>query len=122
MSDCLARQNAKADRWMTAIADSYARYVAEAMADLAHGGVPFDQVDQLRKAQAAFEVYRDEAALLHGRTGLYGMTVSLDVAIARFELTVERARFLLRTCNNSLNKKLIDRVDLTILDWCPAGR
>ncbi len=45
MSECLAKQNEKADRWLGVVLESYARYCAEAMADMAHGGnVPFDQV------------------------------------------------------------------------------
>jgi hypothetical protein len=121
LSKCLERQNAKADRWMTAIVESYARMAAGAMADLAHGGIPFDQVAQLRKSQRAFELYRQEAATLAGRTGLYGMAAGLDTAMARFALTIERARVLLGICNHPLNTKLADRVDLTIADWCPPA-
>jgi hypothetical protein len=121
MSTCLAQQNAKADRWMAAIVESYARMAEEAMSDLAHGGVPFDQVAQLHKSQAAFGSYRSEAAELVGRTGLPGMGIGLTTAMAYFDLTVERARFLLDTCNGPLNRKLTDQVDLTVVDWCPSG-
>jgi hypothetical protein len=120
MNECLAQQNAKADRWMAAIVDSYSRYATEAMADLAHGGEPFDQVAQLRKSQAAFDSYRSEAAELVGRTGLPGTGIGLTTAMAYFDLTIERARFLLDTCNGPLNRKLTDQVDLTIVDWCPS--
>ncbi len=120
MTDCLAQQNVKANRWMAAIVDSYVRYATAAMADLAHGGVPFDQIDQLRKAQLAFETYRREASVLASRTGLYGMSVSLDEAMAYFDLTIERARFLLDTCNGPLNRNLTDHIDLTFVDWCPS--
>jgi uncharacterized protein YecT (DUF1311 family) len=122
MSKCLQRQSEKADRWLSAIIASYSRYCAEAMVDMSHGGnVPFDQVAQLRKTQAAFEGYREEAATLAGRTGLYGSIAGLESAKAYFELTVDRARFLLDTCNHPLNSKLTDQVDLTIVDWCPPG-
>jgi hypothetical protein len=122
MSECLTRQNEKADRWLGAVLASYSRYCAEAMADMAHGGnVPFDQVAQLRNSQAAFEVYREDAAMLAGRTGLYGSIAGLESAKAYFELTLARARFLLDTCNHPLNSKLTDRVDLTIVDGCPPA-
>jgi hypothetical protein len=121
MSKCLQRQNAKADRWMSAIVESYARMAEEAMADLANGGVPFDQVAQLRKSQAAFDLYREEAAELVRRTGLVGMGGGLSSAMAYFDLTVERARFLLDTCDGPLNRKLADKIDLTIVDWCPPA-
>ena len=121
ISKCLDRQNAKADRWMSAIVESYARMAEEAMADFAHGGVPFDQVAQLRKSQAAFDLFRKEAAELVGRTGLPGTGGGLSSAMAHFDLTVEHARFLLDTCNGPLNKKLTDKIDLTIVDWCPPA-
>lgn len=93
------------------------------MADMSHGGnVPFDQVAQLRKSQEAFEKYREEAATLAGQTGLYGSIAGLESAKGYFELTVDRARFLLDTCNHPVNTKLTDRVNLTIVDWCPADR
>ena len=121
MSKCLQRQNAKADRWMNAIVESYARMAKEAMADMAHGGVPFDQVAQLQNSQAAFDLYRKESAELVGRTGLPGTGVGLRTAMAYFDLTIERARFLLDTCNGPLNRKLTDKIDLTIVDWCPSA-
>lgn len=96
MSECLAQQNAKADRWMAAIVDSYAQYVTEAMADLAHGGEPFDQVAQLRKSQTAFDSYRSEAAELVGRTGLPGMGIGLATAMAYFDLTNRACPLLAR--------------------------
>ncbi len=91
------------------------------MADLAQGGsVPFDVVDQLRKSQAALDVYREEAVELAGRT-VVGVSGGLESAMAYFELTVARASFLLDTCNHPLNSKLTHKVDLTIIDWCPPA-
>jgi hypothetical protein len=60
--------------------------------------------------------------MLAGRTGLYGSIASLESAKAYFELTVARARFLLDTCNHPLNSKLTDRIDLTVVDWCPPAQ
>ena len=122
IGECLTRQNEKADRWLRAVLASYSRACAEAMAEMAHGGnAPFDQVAQLAKSQTAFEAYRDEAAKSAGRTGLYGSSANLESAMAYFALTIERARFLLDICNHPLNSQLTDKIDLTIVDWCPPA-
>jgi hypothetical protein len=122
MGACLTRQNEKADRWLGAVLASYSRACAEAMAGMTHGGnVPFDQVAQLAKSQTAFEAYREEAATSAGRTGLYGSSAGLEAAMAYFALTVERARFLLDICNHPLNSNLTDKIDLTVVDWCPSA-
>ena len=121
MAECLARQNAKADRWMSAIVESHARMGAKEMADLVQmGGHPFDVVTQLRKSQAAFEVYRKEESEYVGQAS-FGMTVVLFSAASYFDLTVDRARHLLNNCNAPLSAKLIDNVDLTITDWCSSN-
>ena len=92
------------------------------MADLTEmGGHPFDVVAQLRKSQAAFELYRREASEYLGQAQ-FGMTTALFSAGAYFDLTVDRARYLLGSCNGQFNSKLTDEVDLTIVDWCAAGR
>jgi hypothetical protein len=116
LSNCLERQNAKADRWMGAVVESYARMLAKDMAEVTEaGGSPFDTVAQLRKSHAAFDVYCKEAAELAFRP-VIGMGGVFEGSMTYFDLTVDRARFLLSRCYRPLGSKLTDKVDLTIAD------
>jgi hypothetical protein len=118
LANCLQRQEAKADRWMKSILESYARSLAKDMTDVARaGGTPFDTAAQLRKSQTAFEAYREEASELVERA-VIGTGGVFEGSMASFELTIGRARFLLDACNHPLNSKLGDSIDLTITDWC----
>lgn len=121
LSKCLQSQNEKADRWLNAIVESYARWQAEAMADLAHGGEPFDQVAQLRASEAAFKQYRKEASELVNRSGLVGSINKFQAARTYFELTVDHARLLLQTCISRPRIEGNDIVDLKRKDWCPPA-
>jgi hypothetical protein len=115
---CLGRQNAKADRWMAAIVESHARQGTKDMADLTEmGGHPFDVVAQLRKSQAAFEAYRKETSEWYGQAQ-FGMTTRLFKGAIYFEITVDRARFLLGKCSHPTVPDPTDKVDLTITEWC----
>jgi hypothetical protein len=107
---------------MAAIVESHVRWGAKDMADLTEmGGHPFDVVAQLRKSQVTFELYRKETSKWDGYRQ-FGMTTGLFSAMTYFDLTVDRARFLLGRCYSSLGSKLTDRIDLTIADWCSLGR
>ncbi|HEY1384237.1 MAG TPA: lysozyme inhibitor LprI family protein [Dongiaceae bacterium] len=118
LANCLQRQASKADRWMKAILESYARSLAKDMADVAQGGgIPFDTVAQLTKSQQAFETYREEASELAERA-VIGTGGVFERSMAYFALTIGRARFVLDTCNHPLNSKLGDSVDLTLTAWC----
>jgi uncharacterized protein YecT (DUF1311 family) len=122
LADCLARQSAKADRWLGAVLESYARMLAKDMADVTDaGGHPSDTVAQLRKAQAAFEDYRKEEAELAGQA-VIGMGGVFEESMMYFGLTVDRARFLLLRCFNPVDAKLEDNVDLTIVGWCSPSK
>jgi len=118
---CLDDQNKKADRWLIAIVESYARWATEAMADLAHGGEPVDQVAQLHAAEAAFKQYRSEAAELVNVSGLVGSINKHMAARTYFDLTIDRARLLLGTCISRPIIEVGDTVDLTRVDWCPPA-
>jgi uncharacterized protein YecT (DUF1311 family) len=121
IANCLDDQNKKVDRWLNAIVESYARWATEAMADLAHGGEPVDQVAQLRAAEAAFKQYRSEAAELVNVSGLVGSINKFMAARTYFDLTIDRARLLLETCISRPIIELGDTVDLTRVDWCPPA-
>jgi hypothetical protein len=121
IAKCLDDQNKKADRWLTAIVESVARQASEAMADLAHGGEPFDQVAQLHKSEAVFRQYRSETAELVYRYGLVGSINGLLAAEARFQLTIDRAHFLLALCHSRRRIEASEDIDLTQVDWCPPA-
>ena len=121
IAKCLDVQSKKADRWLNAIVDSYARWATEAMADLAHGGEPVDQVAQLRAAESAFKQYRLEAAELVNVSGLVGSINKLQAAKTYFDLTIDRARLLLETCISRPRFQDGDTVDLTRTNWCPPA-
>lgn len=119
LAKCLQRQNEKADRWLQAAVESYARWAANEMeTQRRYGGHPVDQIAQLRESHAAFETYREESAELV-RQSIDGSIAGFESAKAYFHLTVDRAGFLLHTCYSRFNSKLADKVDLTITDWCP---
>jgi hypothetical protein len=46
------------------------------------------------------------------------MATVLFEAATYFDLTVERARFLLDNCYRAAVPEPMDKVDLTITDWC----
>ncbi len=121
LSKCLRSQNEKADRWLNAIVESFARWQTEAMADLAHGGEPFDQVAQLRTSEAAFQQYRKEASELVNRSGLVGSINKHLAAKTYFNLTVDHARLLLQNCISRPIIEDSDTVDLKRKDWCPPA-
>ena len=94
LSKCLQRQNEKADRWLQAVVESYARWAAkEIEIRKQYGGIPIDLVAQLRKSQAAFDTYRKESAELV-RQSCDGMGCGLESAVANFKLTIDRALFV----------------------------
>lgn len=121
MARCQDDQNRKADRWLDAVVASYARWATEAMADLAHGGEPVDQVAQLRAAETAFKRYRSEAAQLVNVSGLVGSINKHQAARTYFDLTVDRVRLLLGTCISRPIIEVGDTVDLARVDWCPSA-
>ena len=118
ISQCLARQQAKADRWLQAVVGSYAGWATKEM-DIrkGYGGNPPDLVSQLQRSQAAFDLYRTEAAELV-RQSIDGSIAPLEQSRTSFDLTVDRARFLLGKCGHPAVPDPIDKVDLTITDWC----
>jgi uncharacterized protein YecT (DUF1311 family) len=121
ISQCLGRQHAKVDRWLQAVVESYAGWAAEEMElRKGHGGNPRDLVTQLRKSQAAFEMHREESAELVQQS-IDGSIASLEASRTYFDLTVDRARFLIANCYGQFSRKPTDRVDLTTPEWCSIG-
>jgi uncharacterized protein YecT (DUF1311 family) len=121
ISECLGRQNAKVDRWLQAAIESYARWATKEMeARRGYGGNPPDLVAQLQESQAAFDTYRRESAELV-RQSIDGSIAPLEQSRTYFELTVDRARFLIANCYGRFMRKPSDRVDLTTADWCSTG-
>jgi hypothetical protein len=121
MGKCIDAQNEKADRWLSSVVESYARWASEAMANLAHGGETFDLVDQLRTNEAAFREYRRDTTDLVNRFSLVGSINKLQVASTYFRLTVDRAHLLLRTCGFQFPFEGLEGIDLTLTDWCPPA-
>jgi uncharacterized protein YecT (DUF1311 family) len=121
ISECLGRQKAKVDRWLQAAIESYARWATKEMEiRRGYGGNPPDLVAQLRENQAAFDTYRRESAELV-RQSIDGSIAPLEQSRAYFELTVDRARFLIANCYSRFMRKPTDRVDLTTAEWCSTG-
>jgi uncharacterized protein YecT (DUF1311 family) len=118
IGQCLNRQQVKVDRWLQGVVGSYAGWAAEEMElRRRHGGNPRDLVAQLRKSQAAFETHREESAELVLQS-IDGMIASLEASRTYFDLTVDRARFLIANCYGQFTIKPTDRVDLTTPEWC----
>jgi uncharacterized protein YecT (DUF1311 family) len=121
LSACLDRQNAKVDRWLQAAIESYARWATKEMKiRRGYGGNPPDLVAQLHESQAAFDAYRRESAELV-RQSNDGSIAPLEQSRTYFELTVDRARFLIANCYGRFTRMPTDRVDLTTVEWCSSG-
>jgi hypothetical protein len=120
IAECLNGQNEKADRWLRAVVESYARLAAAYVAELKGEGEkePFDQVAQLRKSQDLFEQFRGATTEMVYRSGYPGSGSALQGAKTRFQLTVDRARFLLSVCDLRQRTKLPRTIDLTRRNWC----
>jgi hypothetical protein len=123
VSDCISAQADKADRWLKSIVASYVRRLGASTEEAKKAGFGFydgyDPVGNLRKSQDLFEKYRETMASFAYDAAYPGSMRQLDLPAARYQLTIDRIRFLLVSCRYlNPTDPLPPRVDLSKTDWC----
>lgn len=122
MMRCLQRRSDKADRWLRAVVDSYMRSaIAVRESQRRDFGLDeksdIDPVANLERSQHLFEQYREAARRLEYDFIYPGSFRNIYAPALGFQLTVDRAVMLLRSCKPQ-GFATPERVDLNKSNWC----